>query len=118
MKKPCCDSLNHGHNHQHLRHIQNIRNCWPNRNDYLNATELMSIIITRLENEDRRLDQINGGSGSLANALAKELYGDENQCFAEYVLFKLYHTKIKILLLNTFVTLNTLWKNSLSDPHW
>lgn len=78
----------------------------------------MSIIITRLENEDRRLDQINGGSESLANALAKELYGDENQCFAEYVLFKLYNAKMKILLLNTFVTLNTFWKNLLSDPHW
>lgn len=49
----------------------------------------MSIIITRLENEDRRLDQINGGSGSLANALAKELYGDEDQFFAEYELFNL-----------------------------
>lgn len=95
MKKSCCDSSNHGHNHQHLRHIHYIRNFWPNRNHYLNATELMSIIITRLENEDRRLDQIKGGSGSLANALAKEIYGDENQCFTEYELFNLYMQKLK-----------------------
>lgn len=88
MKNPCCASSHH-HNHKHLKHIQNIRNFWPNRNDYLNPTELISIIITRLENEDRSLDQINGGSGSLANALAKELYGDEDQFFAEYELFNL-----------------------------
>lgn len=84
VKNPCCASSHHRHNHKHLKHIQNIRNFWPVRNDYLNPTELISTIITRLENEDRRLDQINGGLGSLANALAKELYGDENQFFAWY----------------------------------
>lgn len=84
VKNPCCASSNHRHNHKHLKHIQNIRNFWPVRNEYLNPTELISTIITRLENEDRRLDQINGGLGSLANALAKELYGDENQFFAWY----------------------------------
>lgn len=93
VKSPCCASSNHRHNHKHLTHIQNLRNFWPLRNDYLNPTELISIIIKRLENEDRGLDQINSGSGSLANALAKELYGDENQFFAGYKLFNLYMHK-------------------------
>lgn len=86
MKAPCCTSSNHRHNHTHLKHIPNIRNFWPHRNEYLNPTELISIIITRLEKEDRRLDQINGGSGSLANALAKELSGNKNLFSAGYEL--------------------------------
>lgn len=98
MKNPCCASSNHRHNHKHLKHIENIRNCWPHRNDYLNPTELISVIITRLENEDRRLDQIHGGSGSLANAMAKELYGDENQFFAGYEFLKLCMHKLKIVI--------------------
>lgn len=84
MKTPCCTSSNHRQKHTHLRHIPNISNVWPHRNEYLNPTEMMSTIIARLEKEDRCLDLINGGSGSLANALAKELYGDENQFFAGY----------------------------------
>lgn len=86
MKTPCCTSSNHRQNHTHLRHIPNITNFWPLRNEYLNPTELISIIIARLEKEDRRLDQVNGGSGSLANVLAKELYGNENQFLAGYEL--------------------------------
>lgn len=84
MKNPCCSSSNSRLIHNHLMHLPNVRKCWPRRNNYLNPTKPISIIIARLEKEDRCLDLINGGSGSLANALAKELYGDENQFFAGY----------------------------------
>ena len=47
-------------------------------------TDDISVLIERLGDEDRRLDQINGGKGSLAKAMAKELHGDENQCFTRY----------------------------------
>lgn len=87
MKTPCCTSSNHRQKHTHLRHIPNTSNVWPHRNEYLNPTEMMSTIIARLEKEDRCLDQINGGEGSLANAMAKELFGDENQFSAGYILF-------------------------------
>lgn len=46
----------------------------------------MRMIISRLEIEDRRIDQINGGEGSLAKAMTKELYGDENEYLTGYVL--------------------------------
>lgn len=47
------------------------------------------MVISRLEIEDRRIDQINGGEGSLAKAMAKELYGDENEYLARYVLYQI-----------------------------
>lgn len=52
--------------------MPNIRNFWPQRADYLIPMEFMRMIISRLEIEDRRIDQINGGEGSLAKAMAKE----------------------------------------------
>lgn len=87
MKNPCCPSSNRRLNHTHLKHIPNIREFWPHRKDYMYPTQPISIIIARLEKEDRRLDQINGGEGSLANAMAKELFGDENQISVGYLLF-------------------------------
>lgn len=86
MKNPCCSSSNSRLIHNHLKHLPNVRKCWPRRNNYLNPTKPISIIIARLEKEDRCLDQINGGEGSLANAMAKELFGDENQFSAGYIL--------------------------------
>lgn len=87
VKNPCCSSSKSRLIHNHLKHIPNIRKFWPRRNNYLNPTKPISIIIARLEKEDRCLDQINGGEGSLANAMAKELFGDENQFSAGYILF-------------------------------
>ena len=46
---------------------------------YIQPNDEIEIVIDRLEREDRRLDQIDGGNGTLAKALAKELYGDENE---------------------------------------
>lgn len=89
VKNPCCSSSNRRQNHRHLKHIPNIRKIWPHQNKYLNPTKPISIIIARLEKEDRRLDQVNGGEGSLANAMAKELFGDENQISAGYLFFLL-----------------------------
>lgn len=66
--------------------MPNIRNCWPPRNEYIIPAEFMTMVISRLEIEDRRIDQINDGVGSLAKAMAKELYGDENGYLARYVL--------------------------------
>ena len=54
---------------------------------YVMPTDDIAKVIERLEDEDRRLHQINGGKGSLANAMAKELYGDENHILIRY--FKL-----------------------------
>lgn len=87
VKNPCCSSSKSRLIHNHLKHIPSIRKFWPRRNNYLNPTKPISIIIARLEKEDRCLDQINGGEGSLANAMAKELFGDENQFSAGYILF-------------------------------
>lgn len=78
LKHPCCPPEFRRHNHTHLKHVPNIRNLWPQRIDYLNPMGFMRMVISRLEIEDRRIDQINGGEGSLAKAMAKELYGDEN----------------------------------------
>lgn len=63
-------------------------------------TDDISKVIELLEDEDRRLDQINGGKGSLANAMAKELYGDENQIFVRY--FKLFELKKNRLNFSSF----------------
>lgn len=45
----------------------------------------IEIVIVRRGKEGRRLDQINGGSGSLDEAIGKELYGDENQRCSRYI---------------------------------
>ena len=63
-------------------------------------TDDISKVIELLEDEDRRLDQINGGKGSLANAMPKELYGDENQIFVRY--FKLFELKKNRLIFSSF----------------
>lgn len=66
-------------NHTHLKGFPSIRTFLPVQYDYVQPHGTIEIVIDRLSKEDRRLDQINGGKGSLANALAKELYGDENE---------------------------------------
>lgn len=60
----------------------------------MNPTEFMTMVTTRLEKEDRRIDQINGGEGSLAMAMAEELYGDETQYLARYVLYQIKVGKV------------------------
>lgn len=79
LKHPCCAPEIRKGNHTHLKHVPNIRSCWPPRKDYILPADFMTMVISRLEIEDRRIDQINGGEGSLAKAMAKELYGDENE---------------------------------------
>lgn len=78
VKNPCCPSTRRRENHKHLENIPGIRNGWPLVHDYINPNRKIEIVISRLNKEGRRLDQIDGGEGSLEKALAKELYGDEN----------------------------------------
>lgn len=51
----------------------------PSCKRYIGPNPNIEIVIERLKREDREIDQINGGEGSLAMAIAKELYGDESQ---------------------------------------
>uniref|UniRef100_A0A8W8J9N4 Uncharacterized protein n=1 Tax=Magallana gigas TaxID=29159 RepID=A0A8W8J9N4_MAGGI len=85
LKHPCCPPEIQKGNHTHLRHIPNIRSCWPPKTEYIIPAEFMAMVISRLEIEDRCIDQINGGVGSLAKAMAKELYGDENGYIARII---------------------------------
>jgi hypothetical protein len=62
-----------------------VRTIWPERTDHLNPTHDIQVAITRLEAEERRIDQIYGGNGTIARAMAKELYGDENEYFSRYM---------------------------------
>nr|XP_034334563.1 uncharacterized protein LOC105345630 [Crassostrea gigas] len=87
LKHPCCPPEIQKGNHTHLRHIPNIRSCWPPKTEYIIPAEFMAMVISRLEIEDRCIDQINGGVGSLAKAMAKELYGDENGYIASGLQF-------------------------------
>lgn len=43
------------------------------------------MVIAALKVEGRRLDQINGGQGTLLMAFAKELYGDEHTDQTRYL---------------------------------
>lgn len=79
VKAPCCPSDKRKQNHTHLRNIPNIRSEWPEQVMYIQPNDEIEIVIDRLKKEDRQLDQIDGGNGTLAKALAKELYGDENE---------------------------------------
>nr|XP_022295484.1 uncharacterized protein LOC111105463 isoform X2 [Crassostrea virginica] len=86
VRTPCCPSDGRRHNHQHMKHLQDVRTFWPTCIEYKMPTDDISVVIERLDDEDRRLDQINGGKGSLAKAMAKELHGDENQCLTRDIL--------------------------------
>lgn len=83
VKKPCCPpDIFTKQDHTHLKHVPNIRLCCPEQRNHIvltESTESIKKAIARLENEDRRLDQINEGKGTLLLALAKELYGDEKR---------------------------------------
>lgn len=114
VKNPCCSSSKSRLIHNHLKHIPNIRKFWPRRNNYLNPTKPISIIIARLEKEDRCLDQINGGEGSLANAMAKELFGDENQFSAGYILFTRIFISKKASFLFLHLSDHSLFSENLS----
>ncbi|XP_061176771.1 uncharacterized protein LOC133185509 [Saccostrea echinata] len=82
LRNPCCPPSRKHQNHTHLKHVPNYRTFWPQRTDYLIPTDDIQMVTVRLYAEERRLDQINGGNGTLAKALSKELYGDENQYFS------------------------------------
>ncbi|XP_062607117.1 uncharacterized protein LOC134268893 [Saccostrea cucullata] len=82
LRTPCCPPSRKHQNHTHLKHVLNIRTIWPQRTDYLIPTKDIEIVTARLNAEERRLDQINGGNGTLVKALSKELYGDESQYFS------------------------------------
>ncbi|XP_062619670.1 uncharacterized protein LOC134281204 [Saccostrea cucullata] len=77
LRDPCCPPSRKHQNHTHLKHIPNYRTFWPQRVDYLIPTDDIEMVETRLYAKERRIDQINGGHGTLAMALSKELYGDE-----------------------------------------
>lgn len=61
MKIPCCPPEKRRYNHQHLKHLQDVRTFWPKCIDYVMPSDDISKVIELLEDEDRRLDQINGG---------------------------------------------------------
>ncbi|XP_061176150.1 uncharacterized protein LOC133185108 [Saccostrea echinata] len=82
LRNPCCPPSGKHQNHTHLKNIPNCRTFWPERIDYIIPTEDIHLITVRLLAEERRLDQINGGNGTLSKALSKELYGDESQYFS------------------------------------
>ncbi|XP_061176772.1 uncharacterized protein LOC133185510 [Saccostrea echinata] len=77
LRNPCCPPSRKHQNHTHLKHIPNYRTFWPQRTDYLIPTDDIQMVADRLYAEERRIDQINGGHGTLTMALSKELYGDE-----------------------------------------
>ncbi|XP_056014534.1 uncharacterized protein LOC125674135 isoform X1 [Ostrea edulis] len=81
LKNPCCPAKGNHKNHTHLNHIPQARTFWPKQTNHLIPTDDIQVAITRLEAEKRRIDQINGGDGTIAKAMAKELYGDENKYF-------------------------------------
>lgn len=85
VKTSCCPPTSRKGNHTHLKHLPDIRTCWPSSIDYIKSSDDIEIVIERHGNEGRRLDQINGGSGSLAETIGKELYGDENQRCSRYI---------------------------------
>ena len=82
VKTPCCPETQRRHNHNHLNHLPNIRTFWPSFTEYVGPSVDILMVIERLSMEDRRLDQIKGGKGSLEEAIAKELYGNESHEFA------------------------------------
>nr|XP_022291453.1 uncharacterized protein LOC111102840 [Crassostrea virginica] len=95
LQNPCCppenkhpnsnEQPNHNErpNHTHLKHLPHIRKTWPELDRYAisTCTDDIAVVMERLKEESRRLDQIQGGRGTLVKAIAKELYGNENQIF-------------------------------------
>lgn len=75
VQKTCCQPLKRKQNHTHLIDIPDITREWPKRTRYVLQTPAIELVTTNLKREDRCLDQINGGEGSLKMALAKELHG-------------------------------------------
>lgn len=78
VQKTCCQPLKRKQNHTHLLDIPDTTREWPKRTIYVLQTPAIELVTTNLKREDRCLDQINGGEGSLEMALAKELHGTEN----------------------------------------
>lgn len=78
VQKTCCQPLKRKQNHTHLLDIPDTTREWPKRTIYVLQTPAIELVTTNLKREDRCLDQINGGEGSLEMALAKELHGNEN----------------------------------------
>ena len=89
MKSPCCPIENRRQNHKHLKHLEGIRKSWPEISHYHQETAAydIKVVIKLLDDEKRILDQIDGGNGSFAKALAKELYGNEADYKTRYSRF-------------------------------
>ena len=100
MKEPCCPGKGRRGNHKHLRHVANLAATCPVRIQYDGPTPYIENVIEHLKREDRQIDQIKGGEGSLAMALAKEIYGNEEyltryqQYFAFVFLMNLSSTHV------------------------
>lgn len=79
MKTPCCPEIGRRKKHRHLRHLPHVGDDVPSCLRYNGPNPDIEIVIELLKKEDREIDQINGGQGSLAMVIAKELYGKESQ---------------------------------------
>lgn len=65
VQKTCCQPLKRKQNHTHLIDIPDTTREWPKRTIYVLQTPAIELVTKNLKREDRCLDQINGGEGSL-----------------------------------------------------
>ncbi|XP_062569722.1 uncharacterized protein LOC134231773 [Saccostrea cucullata] len=78
--EPCCPVGRHG-THRHFSAIQDSQ-IVPN--DQISSYQIpldrhVEKVIEVLDTQGRKLDQINGGKGSVEQCLSKEIFGDENK---------------------------------------
>lgn len=85
VRAACCPSRRHGF-HGHLDHIPNSRKTWPVREECFLPDITTETVLTRLSAEERRLDKIIVGNGTLNSALAKELY-EHDEDLSGYTIF-------------------------------
>ncbi|XP_061176773.1 uncharacterized protein LOC133185511 [Saccostrea echinata] len=94
FRASCCPSTRHAF-HKHLDHIPNSRTTWPDREDCFAPNEFIQIALERLSTEGRRIDQINGGKGTLTCALTKEIY-ERRESFPSELLDVLENENIQL----------------------
>ncbi|XP_062619667.1 uncharacterized protein LOC134281200 [Saccostrea cucullata] len=94
FRASCCPSSRHAF-HKHLDHIPNSRTTWPEREDFFAPNEFIQNALDRLSTEGRRIDQINGGNGTLTCALIKEIY-EQKESFPSDILDILENENTKL----------------------